>query len=92
MRDYSGQAHSFGTRFEIEVTKELMGGESDVDGEISAAQRSCPPVGGIPLHHLPLVLGREVKRGEIADRQFAHLGDLGGRNGRRSLVTTISYW
>lgn len=61
--DSSVQAPEVGTRFELEITEKAYGGENDVKGEISAAQRSCPPVGGIPLHYLPLVLGREVKRG-----------------------------
>jgi hypothetical protein len=63
-----------------------MGGQSDVDGEISSPQRGCTSVSGIPLHYLPLVLGGEIKRGEIADWQPAHLGYFGGRDGGRSLV------
>ena len=66
-----------------------MGGESDVNGEISTAQRSCPAIGGIPINHLPLVLGREIKRGQIKNRKLTNIGNLSGRDGGRSMVITI---
>lgn len=74
-----------------------MGGQDDVDGKISAAQGSCPAVGGIPLYYLPLVLGREITGRQIKDRQFAHPGCLGGGDGRRGLViesisSDICFW
>jgi hypothetical protein len=50
------------------IKENVIGGQSDVDGEISAAQGSCPAVGGIPLYYLPLVLGREITRRQIKDR------------------------
>lgn len=63
-----------------------MGGKDDVAGKISASERSCPAVSGIPIHYLPLVLGRQIERRQTENRQLAHISHLSGRNGGRGLV------
>jgi hypothetical protein len=77
-----GNRSVIGTGFELKGKEKIIGGEKNVNGKIGSAQRSCPAVGGFPFHYLPLVLGRQVKRRQTQDRQFAHSGDFGGGDGR----------
>ena len=67
----------------------MMGGGGDVNGEINTTQRSCQAISGIPINHLPVVLGREIKRGQIKNRKLKNIGNLSRRDGRRSMVITI---
>lgn len=66
-----------------------MGGEGYVNGEIGTTKRSCQAISGIPINHLPLVLGREIKRGQIKNRKLKNIGNLSRRDGGRSMVITV---
>ncbi len=76
----------FGTRFEMEGGQKLTGG-SDHDGrKIDSAPGGSPAFSGIPLHHLSLVLGREIAGGTAEDRQLTDFGEFSGRDGGRGVV------
>jgi hypothetical protein len=80
------QGGRVGTQFEKEGGQKLTGGSGNDSREISAAPGGGPAFGGIPLHHLPLVLGREIAGGAAQDRQFTDLGEFGGRDGGGGVV------
>ena len=63
---FPDQDHDVGTCFELEIkAKRSWEDKGDVNGKIGTAQRSCQTIGGIQINHIPLVLGREIKRGQI---------------------------